>query len=64
MFLDDLGVNLKPARAMGMDTIKVNSQEQALKDLSQQLNVDLLATIHKSKLWQLGAHTHNTNNSV
>ncbi len=33
MFLDDLGVNLKPARAMGMTTIKVLAPEQALADL-------------------------------
>lgn len=33
VFLDDLGVNLKPARAMGMHTIKVLSEEQAIKDL-------------------------------
>ena len=34
VFLDDLGVNLKPARAMGMATIKVTSEAQALADLS------------------------------
>jgi putative hydrolase of the HAD superfamily len=34
LFLDDLGVNLKPARAMGMATIKVTSEAQALADLS------------------------------
>ena len=34
VFLDDLGINLKPARAMGMTTIKVLDQDQALKDLS------------------------------
>ena len=33
VFLDDLGVNLKPARAMGMTTIKVLSADQALADL-------------------------------
>ena len=33
VFLDDLGVNLKPAREMGMTTIKVVSPEQALADL-------------------------------
>ena len=33
IFLDDLGVNLKPARAMGMTTIKVLSADQALADL-------------------------------
>ena len=34
VFLDDLGINLKPARAMGMTTIKVVSEEQAIGELS------------------------------
>lgn len=34
VYLDDLGINLKPARAMGMTTIKVLSEEQLLADLS------------------------------
>ena len=33
VFLDDLGVNLKPAAAMGMTTIKVIDPAQALHDL-------------------------------
>lgn len=33
VFLDDLGVNLKPARAMGMTTIKVVDAAQAISDL-------------------------------
>jgi putative hydrolase of the HAD superfamily len=33
VFLDDLGINLKPARALGMQTIKVASSTQALTDL-------------------------------
>lgn len=33
IFLDDLGINLKPARAMGMTTIKVGDPEQALDAL-------------------------------
>jgi putative hydrolase of the HAD superfamily len=33
VYLDDLGVNLKPAREMGMTTIKVLSGEQAIGDL-------------------------------
>lgn len=32
-FLDDLGINLKPAAALGMRTIKVLSEAQALADL-------------------------------
>jgi len=34
VYLDDLGINLKPARAMGMQTIKVTSWEEALSELS------------------------------
>ncbi len=34
VFLDDLGVNLKPARAMGMRTIKVETPERALDELA------------------------------
>lgn len=33
VFLDDLGINLKPARALGMHTIKVVSESQAIEDL-------------------------------
>ena len=35
IFLDDIGPNLKPARAMGMATIKVDSPEQALGELAE-----------------------------
>ena len=35
VFLDDLGINLKPARAMGMHTIKVLNEDQALSELSE-----------------------------
>jgi putative hydrolase of the HAD superfamily len=34
VYLDDLGINLKPAKAMGMRTIKVVSEAQAVADLS------------------------------
>jgi putative hydrolase of the HAD superfamily len=33
-FLDDIGSNLKSARALGMHTIKVDEPEQALRELS------------------------------
>jgi putative hydrolase of the HAD superfamily len=33
VFLDDLGVNLKPARALGMTTIKVVDPHEALREL-------------------------------
>ncbi len=43
VFLDDLGVNLKPARAMGMFTIKVVSEDQALEDLAEVTGLQLMA---------------------
>ena len=39
VFLDDLGINLKPARAMGMTTIKVEDPEVALSELERVLGV-------------------------
>jgi len=33
-FLDDIGMNLKPARALGMATIKVDDPDRALRELS------------------------------
>ena len=41
IYLDDLGINLKPARALGMSTIKVFSAAQAIDDLEQQLGLTL-----------------------
>lgn len=41
IFLDDLGINLKPAAAMGMHTIKVSSSEQARADLGAVLSLTL-----------------------
>ena len=41
VFLDDLGINLKPARAMGMTTIKVLGPDQAIADLESLLGVPL-----------------------
>jgi putative hydrolase of the HAD superfamily len=41
VFLDDLGINLKPAAAMGMLTIKVAGAEQALAELSSVLGFSL-----------------------
>jgi len=35
IYLDDLGVNLKPARALGMTTIKVESGPQAIAELER-----------------------------
>jgi putative hydrolase of the HAD superfamily len=41
VFLDDLGINLKPAREMGMTTIKVIGADQAIADLESVLGVGL-----------------------
>ncbi|MEY2967178.1 MAG: hypothetical protein RLY50_1228 [Actinomycetota bacterium] len=41
VFLDDLGVNLKPAAAMGMHTIKVVDPDAALGELSGLLSLEL-----------------------
>jgi len=41
VFLDDLGVNLKPARALGMTTIKVTDTDAALSELEAVLGVTL-----------------------
>jgi putative hydrolase of the HAD superfamily len=41
VYLDDLGVNLKPARAMGMTTIKVVNAPQALAELEAATGLSL-----------------------
>lgn len=41
VFLDDLGVNLKPARALGMRTIKVTDPTTALTELESILGIPL-----------------------
>lgn len=41
VFLDDLGINLKPARAMGMQTIKVGKPGPAIAELSEVLGTSL-----------------------
>jgi putative hydrolase of the HAD superfamily len=41
VFLDDLGVNLKPARVMGMRTIKVVDPDSALDELASMTGLDL-----------------------
>jgi len=42
VFLDDLGINLKPAREMGMHTIKVTDPFLALGELEELLGIPLL----------------------
>ncbi|MFK7918903.1 MAG: HAD-IA family hydrolase [Ilumatobacter sp.] len=41
VFLDDLGINLKPAKAMGMTTIKVSGATEAIDALEQLLALSL-----------------------
>ena len=41
VFLDDLGVNLKPARALGMHTIKVADPDEALRRLETLVGIAL-----------------------
>jgi putative hydrolase of the HAD superfamily len=41
VFLDDLGINLKPARQLGMATIKVDDPAVALSELSELLGMTL-----------------------
>ena len=40
-YLDDLGINLKPARALGMRTIKVVDPDAALAELAALTGVPL-----------------------
>ena len=42
VFLDDLGINLKPAAALGMHTIKVVNPDVALRQLSEAIGIDLV----------------------
>ena len=51
VYLDDLGINLKPARAMGMTTIKVTAPEQALADLETVLGFSL-SDLHPPGEWE------------
>lgn len=41
IYLDDLGINLKPAKALGMRTIKVENAAQALDELEAMLGMKL-----------------------
>ena len=42
VFLDDLGINLKPARILGMETIKVINSIDALKELQKLVPIKIL----------------------
>jgi len=43
IYLDDLGINLKPARAMGMRTIKVGDPDVAIAELETMVGIPLRA---------------------
>ena len=45
IYLDDLGVNLKPARDMGMTTIKVRDAKQALAELEAATGLSLRQSV-------------------
>jgi putative hydrolase of the HAD superfamily len=40
IFLDDLGINLKPAKALGMNTIKVVDHIESIKELCEYLEIN------------------------
>ena len=42
IFLDDLGINLKPAKALGMKTIKVVTADKALQELQNLLDFTIV----------------------
>ncbi|KDR81463.1 hypothetical protein GALMADRAFT_239406 [Galerina marginata CBS 339.88] len=52
VFLDDIGINLKAANALGMDTIKVliGRTLEAVKELEKKVGLDLRTPILESKL--------------
>jgi putative hydrolase of the HAD superfamily len=41
VYLDDLGINLKPARALGMRTIKVGDPDRAIAELAAMVGIPL-----------------------
>ena len=41
IYLDDLGINLKPARALGMRTIKVDDPDTAIAELEAMVGIPL-----------------------
>ena len=42
VFLDDLGINLKPAKILGMKTIKVNDSIDALQELQKLIPIEVI----------------------
>ena len=50
IFLDDLGVNVKAARRMGIQTILVRDTQTALQELSELTGIDVHSDKQTSKL--------------
>jgi len=50
LFLDDIGMNLKAAKELGMDTIQVfiGKAQEAVKELEMKLGLDLTSPTEKS----------------
>ena len=42
VFLDDLGINLKPAKILGMKTIKVIDSIDALQELQKLIPIEVI----------------------
>ena len=40
IYLDDLGINLKPARKIGMTTIKVIDPDDAIKEVKNYIKIN------------------------
>jgi putative hydrolase of the HAD superfamily len=49
VYLDDLGVNCKPAAALGMTAIKVVSESQTLADLARATGIVAIAPSSSSE---------------
>jgi putative hydrolase of the HAD superfamily len=60
VFLDDLGVNLKPARSMGMATIKVGDPSAALAELEVLLGFRLGASTGRRRKRRLARRRAST----
>ena len=45
VYLDDLGINLKPAKALGMRTIKVGDPDVAIAELEAIVGIPLKANV-------------------
>src|SRR3546814_12461274 len=58
VYLDDLGINCKPAAMLGMHVIKVTSGEQALTDLSSARGMALTQSSSPGAMRRRAACSH------